>query len=73
LKQLAKIRELRQASLIIADKLSASGWSLGLRLNHVARFIINAKDSAVLSDAAAAEIKTEREPPRARAPMFNQF
>jgi hypothetical protein len=29
LKQLAKIRELRQASLIIADKLSASGWSLG--------------------------------------------
>jgi hypothetical protein len=29
LKQLAKIRELRQASLIIADNLSKAGWSLG--------------------------------------------
>jgi hypothetical protein len=29
LKQLAKIRELRQASLIIADNLSKAGWSWG--------------------------------------------
>jgi hypothetical protein len=41
-----------------------------VRLDHVARFIVNAKEPAVLSDAAAAEIKTERESPRTRAPMF---
>jgi hypothetical protein len=29
LEQLAKIRELRQASLIIADNLSKAGWSWG--------------------------------------------
>jgi hypothetical protein len=38
-----------------------------MRFDHVARFIVSAKESAVLSDAAAAEIKTEREPPRPRS------
>jgi hypothetical protein len=36
-------------------------------IKPVARIIVNAKESAVLSDAAAAEIKTEREPPRPRS------
>jgi hypothetical protein len=40
-----------------------------VRLDHVASFIVNAKEPAVLSDAVAAEIKTERESPRTRAPM----
>jgi hypothetical protein len=38
-----------------------------VRLDHVARFIVNAADARRLSNAATAERKTEREPPRPRS------